>query len=263
MKLFLQIILFFISVSIQAQSNSILATEISTKKTDIDLFLGIDEYGYEYSSKNNILFKSDSTVKLEYQNISLGKISRVDLQNPLRVLVFYENFNTIVSLDKQLNEISKINITEINPEISTNAIGLAAQNNYWIFNQLNQQLYLYNFNKNSFQTTGVYFDKGIKIYTTSYNTFTWLDTENNIYKCDFFGKKTFMGKLTDYDNISFADENYLVVSKEDKLFLYSIEKNTLAEIKNVQKSTKSFCYKNQILSIFTTEGITHYKINVP
>jgi hypothetical protein len=42
-----------------------------------------------------------------YQNFSLGKITKVDLQNPLKIVLFYENFNTVVTLDNQLNEIQK------------------------------------------------------------------------------------------------------------------------------------------------------------
>jgi hypothetical protein len=54
-----------------------------------------------------IFFLKSARETFVYQNFSLGKITKVDLQNPLKIVLFYENFNTVVTLDNQLNEIQK------------------------------------------------------------------------------------------------------------------------------------------------------------
>ena len=59
-----------------------------------------------------MFYKTKDHQSLEYKNISLGKITKVDLQNPLKIVLFYENFNTAVLLDNQLNETQKINFSE-------------------------------------------------------------------------------------------------------------------------------------------------------
>ena len=40
------------------------------------------------------------------------KIKKVDLINPLKVTLFYEEFNTVVLLDNQMNEIQKIDFSK-------------------------------------------------------------------------------------------------------------------------------------------------------
>jgi hypothetical protein len=55
----------------------------------------------------------------------------------------------------------------------------------------------------------------------------------------------------------------LLYRKSNYLFAYSLleKKSTLIEIE--EKTLKNFTYKDQILSIFTTQGIKNYKIIVP
>lgn len=228
-----------------------------------DNYVGYDDLGFHYFMSQNKLIKTNNTLKFEYQNINLGKITKVDLQNPLRIIIFYENFNTIIALDNQLNEIRKINFNEINPEVLIGATGTASQNSYWIFNQLNQQLGIYNYINNTFRYVGVTFDKTIKNYWCNYNNFFWIDTENNFFSSDIFGKKNYLGKIPSFDAISTSDGDFFIYEKNEKLTLFSPTKEISYPIEIVQKSFKSFHYKNQNLAIFTDQGITNYKINLP
>lgn len=51
--------------------------------------------------------KKNNTQLWQYKNLSLGKITKIDLQNPLKIVLFYEGFNSVILLDNQLNEIQK------------------------------------------------------------------------------------------------------------------------------------------------------------
>jgi hypothetical protein len=68
--------------------------------------LGYDSFGFIIPLKQ-YFSKIGTRETFVYQNFSLGKITKVDLQNPLKIVLFYENFNTVVTLDNQLNEIQK------------------------------------------------------------------------------------------------------------------------------------------------------------
>ena len=81
---------------------------INSIRIDTDVFLGYDSFGFYYTVKNNIFSKIGTRETFVYKNFSLGKIAKVDLQNPLKIVLFYENFNTVVTLDNQLNEIQKV-----------------------------------------------------------------------------------------------------------------------------------------------------------
>ena len=230
---------------------------------DGDQFLGYDSFGFYYTIKNNVFAKVKMPGTLEYKNISLGKITKVDLQNPLKIILFYENFNTVVILDNQLNEIQKMNFSENSIPIVATAIGIASQNQFWIYNSMNLQLGLYDYLSNNYKTISVPFTESIKSYSSDFNVFHWVDSKNNWYVCDIFGKIISKGIIPDFDSIVIINENQFIYSKDAVLILYDLEKGKKTEIEISEKTFKKFYYKDQILSIFTSAGITNYKITIP
>ena len=86
----------------------LLQTQILTDK----VFKGFDGLGNEYFVKNNVFMKQSETESWEYKNVALGKISAVDIINPLKIVLFYEDFNSVVLLDNQLNKMTEINFSQ-------------------------------------------------------------------------------------------------------------------------------------------------------
>ena len=252
----------FFSV-VYSQGQNLTAFKINNISFDGDQFLGYDPFGFYYTTKNNIFSKISSGEVLEYKNIYLGKITKVDLQNPLKIVLFYENFNTAILLDNQLNEIQKINFSEYNTPIVTSAIGIASQNQLWIYNTMNQQLGLYEYLKNDYKTISVPFTEAIKYYTSDFNTFHWINPKNLWYAADIFGNVKFKDLIPDFDNLQIISENQYLYSKSGILTLRDLVKNENYQVKSSEKNFSKFYYKGQILSIFTAEGITNYKIIIP
>lgn len=263
MKKIIYLLLFLNSLFAHSQYTDPVASQMGSQFIAADEYIGEDSYGYQYFIKSNVFFKIKNKEFLQYKNVSLGKITKVDIQNPLRIILFYENFNTVISLDNQLSEVQKINFSEKPEGIVPTAIGLSSQNNLWIFNSMNQQLGLYNFVTNSYQTIGLPFEKNIKNYTSDFNYFYWIDESNQFYSADIFGKKKSLAKIPDYDSVFIADEKIILFKKSETLYIFDVEKNKTVAVNNIEKSYKSFSYKNQNLAIFTNEGITNYKINLP
>ena len=260
------LMLLFIVISLCGafgQSQKLTATKIDSIHLDCDQFLGYDQFGFYYFIKNNVLFKVKEEQSFEYKNVSLGRITKVDLLNPLTIVLFYENFNTVILLDNQLNETQKINFSENPTQITVAAIGLASQNQLWIYNILNQQIGLFDFLKKEYKTVSIPFTESIKKYHTDFNTFYWIDEKNNWFTCDPFGKITNKGKIPPFDSIEIIDQNTYLFSKDKNLLYVTIEKGLKFEIDISEKTFKKFFYKDQILSIFTSEGITNYKITIP
>ena len=110
MKNFLTILFIALFQIADSQNRDLSVVKLGTLSFDGDQFLGYDAFGFYYSIKNNIFYKTSSREILEYKNISLGKITNIDLQNPLKIILFYENFNFVIVLDNKLNEIQKINL---------------------------------------------------------------------------------------------------------------------------------------------------------
>lgn len=82
----------------------------------------------------------------DYSNIFLGNISFIDASDPLRTLLYYEEFNQAVWLDNFFQEIrSPVRLDELQVE-QTILICSSSLNGFWVFNQLNNQLQYFNFN---------------------------------------------------------------------------------------------------------------------
>jgi hypothetical protein len=257
--------LFFIALFSIAysQTQKLSATKINLFTIDAELFLGFDQFGYYYTVKNNVFSKIKDNEYFEYKNISLGKITHIDKQNPLKTVVYYEDFNTIVLLDNQLNELQKINLSENEIPILATALGLASQNRLWIYNNLSQQIGFFDYLKNKFQSITPPFQGHIKHYESDFNTFQWIDKDLNWYSCDIFGKITTIGKTPDFDFIQVVSKQMVLFSKEGLFYFYDVEKNKTYQIEDVEKSSTNFYYKDQILSIFTNQEISNYKIKIP
>jgi hypothetical protein len=261
-----KIILFFFIfqlASVIAQEENLKVKLVSTQKIDAALFVGFDGMGNLYYIKNNILYMKNEKESWQYKNVSLGKPTKIDIQNPLKIMLFYENFNTVIMLDNQLNETQIINFSENDVPIVAIATGIASQNRLWIYNSLTQQIGLFDYLKNTFQSITPSFQGNIKYYESDFNTFQWIDDKLNRYSCDVFGKITALGKVAEFDQIQVVGNQIIVFSKDGKLILQDINKNRIYSIENVEKSFNNFFYKDQILSIFTNQEITNYKITIP
>ncbi len=68
-----------------------------------------------------------------------GKISTVDASNPLKVLVLYRDFATIVVLDRLLNVRNTINLRQQNI-LQVRATTASYDNNIWLFDELDSKL---------------------------------------------------------------------------------------------------------------------------
>ena len=75
-----------------------------------------------------------------YNNVrKYGKLHSVDVSNPLKVLLHFKDFNTVVILDRLLNERSTLDLRK-HRQVQVKAIGQSYDNNIWIFDELELKL---------------------------------------------------------------------------------------------------------------------------
>ena len=246
-----------------AQDKKWSLTKRDTIAFHADAYIGFDSFGAQYYIKNNVFIKKIKTQIWQYKNLSFGKISKVDIQNPLNIVLFYEDFNTVILLDNQLNETQRINFSENTIPILATATGLAFGNRLWIYNNLSQQIGLFDFLKSEYKIITTPFNGAIVNYSSDYNTFQWIDEEQNWYQCSIFGKVHLVGKVPDFDAVQVVNNTDLIYKKDDTLYYFSFNVNKTTLIEFDKKTFEKFYYKDQILSIFTVEGITNYKITIP
>ncbi|MBC7523746.1 MAG: hypothetical protein H7239_04840 [Flavobacterium sp.] len=263
MKCLICYILILIFADANSQENIISVTELNTVKFDADYFIGCDGFGNCFYQKNDILFKKADSITMQYQNLTYGKLAKVDITNPLKIILFYEQFNSVIVLDNQLNEIQNIQFSKSEIPIVASSIGISAQNQLWVYNSLNQQIGLYDLNANTYKNLGVPIKETFSYYQTDFNYFNWVDAQNQWLTCTIFGNVFLNGKIEANKNLQLLDRNHILYQMENNLFVKDRNLDKLYKIKGIEKSLKKFYYKDQILSIFTTEGITNYKLTIP
>lgn len=68
-----------------------------------------------------------------------GKIHFIDVSNPLRILLYFKDFGTVITLDRFLNTRSALDLRR-RQLFQVKSIGLAYDNNIWVFDELESKL---------------------------------------------------------------------------------------------------------------------------
>jgi hypothetical protein len=78
----------------------------------------------KYSPEGELLY--------QFNENSLGEVSYIDVSNPFRILVYYNDYATVLFLDRTLSEIQRHDLSDLDiPEVR--ALGTASDNNIWLF----------------------------------------------------------------------------------------------------------------------------------
>lgn len=103
----------------------------------------VDNLGnYYLLSKNNQLKKLNAqgdSIGIFNDVRRYGKLYSIDASNPLKVLLYYKNFATIVVLDRFLNVVNTIDLRKQNI-FQVKAVAQSYDNNIWVFDEQNNKL---------------------------------------------------------------------------------------------------------------------------
>jgi len=162
-------------------------------KANFDQFT-IDNIGNIYTLLDEEIVKYLPNGKFfaRYSNLKLGKISFVDATNPLKVLLYYKDFQQLVFLDNQLsvnsNEVALENLGYEQTELAC----AGANNSFWIYDRKNNELLRFNENSKKISSTGN-LKQILKAdldpnFMREYNGFLYLNCpDQGIYVFDFYG----------------------------------------------------------------------------
>ncbi len=246
-----------------AVAQSISVEPIFSKSVDADVFYGIDAYGNWYYVKDNVFFKESKVQSFQYRNLEWGNIKRVDIQNPLKIVLFFENFNAVVLLDNQLNEIEKISFNDLGISVLASAVGMASQNKLWVVDGLTQRIGLFDTKTQKLQFVSSAMQQKVKLYANDFNYFYWADTNSSIWQMSLFGNIKNIGTNQSVQQFQVTLQNHLFILNADGLQMIDLNANKNYQIVNYDKSIKSFYYNEQILAIFTGKEMKTYKIILP
>jgi hypothetical protein len=250
-------------MSAVAQENNLEVQFLDSLTLKADTFWGKDKFGYYYYSGGSNFIKSQNNEKWEFKNPNLGRLHRVDLTNPLRILLFYDVYNKAIVLDNQLNETTSINFSTFDETILVAAIGTASQNRMWLFNANNQQIGLYDLKSNRIQYLTVPGKENIKSYDSDLNYFYWVNFNHELFRCSIFGRIENLGILESPERFKVISDRRIIFENKSGLYFFNHEKKEHIKIELNAISIQNFSYMEQILTIFTPHQITNYKIISP
>jgi len=104
-------------------------------------FATADHLANSYLLQGFELEKYDSTGRLvtRYTNNRLGTPAFLDATNPLKLLLWYADFQTAVFLDRNLTELGSLNLTLLGLP-AVRVIAAAADGNLWMYDEASTQL---------------------------------------------------------------------------------------------------------------------------
>jgi len=98
---------------------------------------------YLLNGSNLYLLNSDGIVLNTYSNKSLGEISQVDVSNPMRILLFYADFNQLYFLNNKLSPIASPIVLDELGYTSVGGVCNSMQNGFWIYDSRKAQPILF------------------------------------------------------------------------------------------------------------------------
>ncbi len=144
MRVLIVIIVCFQLLSLNAQE--LKTTFVKSVPIKADRFIGVDSFDHFYYTIGNTLYKKTPNKVYSYNNIQLGTITTVDLSNPLKIVLFYRDFNVMILLDNRLNELSdRINFSTESYAKNVAFVSISSNNNIWLYSLDDNILTLWNY----------------------------------------------------------------------------------------------------------------------
>lgn len=154
-----------------------------------------------------------------------GRASLIDVSNPLKVLLYYRDFATVVMLDRFLNPVNTVDLRKQNI-FQAKTIAQSYDNKIWVYDELENKLKKIGEDGKLLQETPDFrllLDQSVnpgKI--ADENQYVYLyDSTKGVYVFDYFGSLKNVIQIRNWKNLKVAG-NYIFGSKTDTLYRYEI-----------------------------------------
>jgi hypothetical protein len=172
-----------------------------------------DILGATYSINNQEVIKKFQGKEFNYKNVLLGKLSNIDVVNPMQLILFYKSQNTIVILDNQLNAINTINFNKLENSVQVLYAALASQNQIWIFDANEKRIGLYNLLQHKIKYITNIISEDIDWFDSDLNNLYFLTNNQQLYEVNLYGKISLLSTFNDAVTISYFDKTFTVFNK--------------------------------------------------
>lgn len=245
---FFGLVISFLSCKTQAiEQDSVPATQL----TDYDIVLkskeiSIDDLGYLYliSTQNEVTLYDPNLIQRQaYSNERLGSITSMDTNNPLKLLLFYENYQTIIILDNFLDEIGRYELFDLGYN-EINAVGKSNDNNIWIYDPIDYKLKKINTTGRLLVESITMYNEGLEYIRPSFlaekgNKVFLYDRNHGFFVFDNLGQYLDKIPLAGLDSFQIINEETIVYISDDTIQTYDLIYKTSKAFRSLSDYTKS------------------------
>jgi len=194
-----------------------------------------------------------------------GQVSFIDVSNPLKVLLYYKDFATVVILDRFLNIRNTIDLRK-QGILQAKAIGQSYDNKIWVYDELESKLKKIDEDGKLLQETSDFrlllgqAPSPIRIFDE--NKYVYLyDSLQGVYVFDYYGALKNNIMILRWNNFKVAGK-YIFGSRADTLYRYEINTFQYDEWKMPEQifRSKAFNFSSSRLYALKNDGIEIYTI---
>ncbi len=253
---------FFISIAVFSQKT--IKTSF-VKKTDLkaEAIVSVSNtsnyISIKYIDNQTLFLKLNDSIIYNYSNVQFGGITSFDAFSPLKIKLFYRDFNTVIVLDNRLAETDKVDFNAVKSYKNVSHVSTGFGNKIWIFNQDSQQLELYNFKTNQVSAKSLPIQSNLIDLKSSYNS-CWLLTENYLYKYDSYGSLIYKIKNENYTAIALDYHDNILLKSDNSLFYFTDHNQTIIPIEIPKLLIKQFLVTRGSLYIYDNEFLHEYQL---
>lgn len=195
-----------------------------------------------------------------------GQLQTIHAENPLRTVLFFKNFNTVVLLDRMMQMVQKIDLRRLNL-FQVSAIAPSYDNRLWIFDQQNSKIKKINFDGSLvFESTDLrlVFEEAIHPFKMieHQGSLFLLDTLTGVYQFDYYGG--FKKKLSYPHTVEIESwGNALLGIQKDRLWIKKENESDAkwADVSQKILHVKQLYFSNQIAYSLDDQKISLYSFN--
>ena len=190
--------------------------------------LAVDNLGHLYVINENEQLKKYSpngdSIAVYNEVKRFGKLHTIDVSNPLKLLLYYKDFATVVILDRLLAPRTSLDLRRYDIQ-QASAIGLSYDNNIWVFDAMNFKLKKLDEQGNQQMET----EDFRTLFGNNFNPITIIDQNNSVYlydpmigvyQFDHFGTLQKKHPITNWQNIAIVG-NHIVGINANGLYVYN------------------------------------------
>ena len=266
-SILLSILLFAFAPLSNAQSDSLFHFLYSIKG-------GFNSFNVDNLDNIYLITKENQLKKINGNRDSIGVFndvkrfgnpSSLDVSNPLKILLYYRDFSTVVVLDRFLNIRNTINLREQKMFI-VNTIAASYDNNIWLFDEEDYKLKKIDEGGQVLQeTTGwrILFDSvpsPIQLLDRQNDVYLY-DKDKGFYIFDYYG--VFKNRLPflNWSNVEVSGK-FIYGFSNDKLYMYELHSLQLKdyELPSFLKRYRDLKVINGKLYQLTDDGLAIYQL---